>query len=78
MTFVLRCAPTNCSRIDTKYKATLAQVALAWLLRQGYGIILIPGSKQLKYVEKNFAALDIGLSADDLKTLMQLADQVYV
>ena len=62
--------------IGAKYKATPAQVALAWLLRQGDDIIPIPGSKQVKYIEENFAALDIELSADDLKVVRQLADEV--
>lgn len=48
---------------------TPAQVALAWVLHQGEDIVPIPGTKRVKYLEENLAALDISLSADDLAAL---------
>ncbi|MGA9854077.1 MAG: aldo/keto reductase [Gammaproteobacteria bacterium] len=44
-----------------------SQVALAWLLHQGKDIVPIPGTKQRKYLEENVAALDVNLSATDLR-----------
>jgi aryl-alcohol dehydrogenase-like predicted oxidoreductase len=44
---------------------TTAQLALAWLLKQGDDIIPIPGTKKLNYVEENWAALEIELSDEE-------------
>lgn len=46
-----------------------AQLALAWVLAQGEDIIPIPGTKKRKYLEENVRALDILLSADELKSI---------
>ncbi len=51
-----------------RYKATPAQVALAWLLRQD-GVIAIPKAATLAHVDENLAALDLRLTADDLAVL---------
>lgn len=51
-----------------RHKATPAQVALAWLMRQG-GVIVIPKATALAHVEEDIAALDLRLTADDLATL---------
>lgn len=51
-----------------RHKATPAQVALAWLLRQD-GIVVIPKATALAHVEEDIAALDLRLTADDLATL---------
>jgi aryl-alcohol dehydrogenase-like predicted oxidoreductase len=57
-----------------------AQIALAWVQGQGerLGISLapIPGTKRVKWLEQNVAALDIKLTADELAVLDPLGDQV--
>jgi len=53
--------------------ATPAQIALAWLLAQGGGIAPIPGTKRVARVEENTAADGIGLGADQLERLNNLA-----
>src|SRR5439155_24931027 len=40
---------------------TPAQVALAWVLRQGNGIVAIPGSKHVRYLEENARAAGLKL-----------------
>jgi aryl-alcohol dehydrogenase-like predicted oxidoreductase len=59
---------------------TPAQVALAWVHGQGerlgVPVVPIPGTKRVKWLEQNVAALDITLTADELAVLDQLADQV--
>jgi aryl-alcohol dehydrogenase-like predicted oxidoreductase len=47
--------------------ATLAQVALAWLLARGPSVVPIPGTTKLHRLEENIAAVDVELSADDLR-----------
>jgi len=48
---------------------TAAQLALAWVLAQGEDIVPIPGTKHVRYLDENIAALDVRLSDDDLRRL---------
>lgn len=43
-----------------------SQLALAWVLAQGNNVVPIPGTKRIKYLDENIAALDVELSPDDL------------
>ncbi|MGC2890521.1 MAG: aldo/keto reductase [Candidatus Acidiferrum sp.] len=52
---------------------TPGQLALAWLLAQGEDIIPIPGTKRRKYLEENFGALNVNLTADDLRRIDEAA-----
>jgi len=60
--------------------AAPAQVALAWVYAQqdrlGVPLVPIPGTKRVKWLEQNVAALDVTLSAADLAVLGSLADSV--
>jgi aryl-alcohol dehydrogenase-like predicted oxidoreductase len=57
-----------------------AQVALAWVYAQqerlGVPVVPIPGTKRVKWLEQNIAALDVTLTADDLARLDPLGRQV--
>ncbi|HEY3091316.1 MAG TPA: aldo/keto reductase [Jatrophihabitantaceae bacterium] len=57
-----------------------AQVALAWVhgrsAHLGVPVVPIPGTKRVKWLEQNAAALDVTLDADDLAILDPLGDQV--
>ena len=57
-----------------------AQVALAWVYAQeerlGVPMAPIPGTKRIKWLEQNVAALDITLTADELALLDPLGSQV--
>lgn len=57
-------------QIATRHSATPAQVALAWVLRQR-GVITIPKASNPQHVVANRAALDLRLTAEDLKELDQ-------
>jgi aryl-alcohol dehydrogenase-like predicted oxidoreductase len=57
---------------DTK-GATIAQLALAWLLRQGKEIVPIPGTKLRRHLEENTAAVELDLDAATLKALEESA-----
>ncbi len=52
---------------------TPAQLALAWVLARGEDIIPIPGTKRRKYLEENVAAMEVKLSADDLKQIDEIS-----
>jgi aryl-alcohol dehydrogenase-like predicted oxidoreductase len=55
--------------IAAAHGCTPGQVALAWVLAQGDGVIPIPGTKRVAYLEENLAAADVELTADDLAAL---------
>ncbi len=55
-----------------------AQFALAWVLSRGEEIVPIPGTKRRKYLEENVAALDIELTADDLRRIDELTPRGVV
>ncbi|AKG45711.1 oxidoreductase [Streptomyces xiamenensis] len=52
--------------------ATVAQVALAWLLAQGRHVIPIPGTKQEHWARENAAADEVRLTPLDLKEIAAL------
>lgn len=45
---------------------TAAQLALAWVLAQGDHLVPIPGTRRIRTLEENAAAVDVVLGADDL------------
>jgi aryl-alcohol dehydrogenase-like predicted oxidoreductase len=51
-----------------------AQLALAWVLARGEGVVPIPGTKRRSYLEQNAAAGEIELTADELAELDALGD----
>jgi aryl-alcohol dehydrogenase-like predicted oxidoreductase len=53
--------------------ATLAQLAIAWLLAQGDDVVPIPGTKRRRYLEENVAALELKLSPEDLAAIDEVA-----
>jgi diketogulonate reductase-like aldo/keto reductase len=55
-------------QVAERHQATPAQVALAWLLRQP-GVVTIPKATGLKHLDENIAAIDLELTAEDLKAL---------
>ncbi|MFC4049876.1 aldo/keto reductase [Actinomadura syzygii] len=55
---------------------TPSQIALAWVLAQGGDVVPIPGTKRVRYLEENAAAVDIRLTDRELTALGGLADQV--
>lgn len=56
-------------RVARRHGASLAQVAIAWVLAQGVHVVPIPGTKQVRYLEENCAAADLDLSGEDLAEL---------
>jgi len=67
-------------RVAEAKGVTPAQVALAWVQGQGerlgVPVVPIPGTKRVKWLEQNVAALDVTLTADELAILDPLGDQV--
>jgi aryl-alcohol dehydrogenase-like predicted oxidoreductase len=51
---------------------TAAQLALAWVLAQGEDVVPIPGTKRVRYLDENIAALDVKLTGEDLRRLDEI------
>ncbi len=60
-------------KIAAEKNCTPAQLALAWVLAQGDDIVPIPGTKRRTYLDQNLGALDVKLTAADLKRIDELA-----
>jgi len=59
--------------IASKKVCTASQLALAWVLSQGDHIFPIPGTKRLKYLEENVAAINVSITDDEFKELDAIA-----
>jgi aryl-alcohol dehydrogenase-like predicted oxidoreductase len=58
--------------VAASLNASPAQIAIAWLLRQGEDIVAIPGTNHVSNVEQNAAAADLELSDPDAKRLDEI------
>src|SRR5258708_35754002 len=54
-------------RIAKQKRATLAQIALAWLLAQKVWIVPIPGTTKLSLLDENIGSVAIKLTSGDLR-----------
>jgi len=52
---------------------TPSQLALAWLLAQGDDVAPIPGTKRRRYLEENAGAVEVVLTAGDLRRISEVA-----
>jgi aryl-alcohol dehydrogenase-like predicted oxidoreductase len=65
-------------RIAEQKKTTPAQIALAWLLAQKPWIVPIPGTSKVSRLEENLGAVNIKLTADDLRGIDSAASKIKV
>jgi aryl-alcohol dehydrogenase-like predicted oxidoreductase len=56
-------------RVAKRKNATPAQVALAWLLAQKPWIVPIPGTRNVNHLGENLTAIDVQLTAADLREI---------
>ena len=64
--------------VATSKGATLAQMALAWLLAKKPWIVPIPGTRRLERLDENLGAAAIELTADDMQNIEEAASLVAV
>jgi aryl-alcohol dehydrogenase-like predicted oxidoreductase len=58
--------------------ATPAQIALAWVLAQKPWIVPIPGTTKLHRLEENLGAVNIELTAEDLREIDNITSEIAV
>ena len=64
--------------IGQRKKATVAQIALAWLLAQKPWIVPIPGTTKLNRLEENLGAVAVELTPADLREIESTAAKIAV
>jgi len=64
--------------IAKRKKATLAQIALAWLLAQKPWIVPIPGTRKLERLDENLGAVAVELTSDDLREIDSASSKITV
>lgn len=64
------------NHIATEKEATPAQIALAWLLAQKPWIVPIPGTTKPERFKENIGAVDVELTADDLRLIEEAASKI--
>ncbi|KAF2105995.1 putative aldo/keto reductase [Lophiotrema nucula] len=63
-------------KLADKKGVTSTQLALAWMIAQGDDLIPIPGTKKIKYLEENWAALDIELTGEEVAEIRAFVESV--
>lgn len=56
-------------KIALRHHASIAQIALAWLLKRSDNILLIPGTKSIDHLLENIKVIDINLAEDEFQEL---------
>jgi len=65
-------------KIAERKQATPAQIALVWLLAQKPWIVPIPGTTKLSRLEENIGAVNIELTAEDLREIDGAASKIAI
>jgi aryl-alcohol dehydrogenase-like predicted oxidoreductase len=63
-------------KVGKSKQATPAQIALAWLLARKPWIVPIPGTTKVHRLEENLAAVDVSLSAAEVKDIDAAASEI--
>jgi aryl-alcohol dehydrogenase-like predicted oxidoreductase len=61
------------TRLAEEQRATVSQLAVAWLLAQGEDIVPIPGAERRAYLEENVRAVEVRLTPKDLAAVDKVA-----
>jgi aryl-alcohol dehydrogenase-like predicted oxidoreductase len=64
------------NNIAAEKEATPAQIALAWLLAQKPWIVPIPGTTKPERFNENIGAVDVQLTAEDLRMIEEAASKI--
>ncbi|KAJ2553888.1 hypothetical protein EV175_002779 [Coemansia sp. RSA 1933] len=64
--------------IAERKSATTSQVALAWVLAQEKNLIVIPGTRKIKYLDQNVDAGKVVLSKEDLEEIRGFISEIQI
>ncbi|KAJ4715248.1 Perakine reductase [Melia azedarach] len=60
---------TRVEKLAKKHKCTPAQLALAWLFKQGDDVVPIPGTTKIKNLDSNIGSLAVKLTKEDVEEI---------
>ncbi|KAJ9132554.1 alcohol dehydrogenase [Pleurostoma richardsiae] len=66
------------AEVAARKGCTPSQVVLAWLLAQGDDVFVIPGTKNMKYLEENFGASVVEVTEEEERELRRLVSEAGV
>jgi pyridoxine 4-dehydrogenase len=61
--------------IASRYRATISQIALAWLLARSPRIMPVPGTTSIEHLRENLDAQHIELSSEDIQSINSIAPE---
>ncbi|KAJ2959221.1 hypothetical protein NQZ79_g5316 [Umbelopsis isabellina] len=62
--------------LAAKKNVTPSELTLAWVIAQGF--IAIPGTKKIKYLDSNFSADKIQLTAEEMKEIRSISEEAEI
>jgi aryl-alcohol dehydrogenase-like predicted oxidoreductase len=65
-------------KVAARKNATVAQIAIAWLLAQKPWIVPIPGTTKRRRLDENVGAAQVELTTDDLREIATAASKLTV
>ena len=65
--------PLSLREVAAKHDASVAEVALAWILAKPFVTSIIIGAKRIEQLEQNLAAVKLKLDADDIAKLDEVS-----
>ncbi|CAG8599212.1 2327_t:CDS:2, partial [Funneliformis caledonium] len=65
-------------KLASKKGVSASQLCLAWVLAQGEDIVVIPGTKKIKYLEENVGAANVQLSPEELSEIRKIIDSIEI
>jgi pyridoxine 4-dehydrogenase len=63
------------TKISARYKASPAQLSLAWLLQRSPVMLPIPGTSRVDHLEENIAAASLRIDAEEWARIEKAAEQ---
>ena len=69
---------TMLESIAKRKNASLAQIALAWLLAQKPFIVPIPGMDKIEFIKDNLGALDLKLDKEDMEEIEERLSKIEI
>jgi aryl-alcohol dehydrogenase-like predicted oxidoreductase len=64
--------------LASRYGMTASQLALAWLLHCATNTLLIPGTTSIAHLDENAKAVDMQLSADDMRAITDAVERAHL
>ncbi|CAB4435744.1 unnamed protein product [Rhizophagus irregularis] len=61
-----------------KKGVTSSQLCLSWVLAQGDNVVVIPGTRKIKYLEENIEAAKVRLSSEEIDEIRNIINSIEV